>query len=65
LFKTKKRFSEENDQNAFKVGLMISAGKWTKFNQNEMSDFELKSDENAIKNELMISVGKWSECNPK
>jgi hypothetical protein len=27
LFKTKKRFSEENDQNAFKVGLMISAGK--------------------------------------
>jgi hypothetical protein len=27
LFKTKKRFGEENDQNTFKVGLMISAGK--------------------------------------
>jgi hypothetical protein len=51
-------FELKSDENAIKNELMISVGKCTELNQNEMSDFELKSDENAIKNGLMISVGK-------
>jgi hypothetical protein len=30
VFKTKKGFSDENDQNAFKVGLMVIAWKMMK-----------------------------------